>query len=67
MVTHNSRKCCQVCAAMDATGDTSAVLDSTVWRTASRSFALCYLRLYGLIQAIHAQHHSIILLRQLRR
>jgi hypothetical protein len=47
---------------MDSIGDTSAVLDSGVWRSPSRSFAFRYLRLYGLLQAVHAQQDSILFL-----
>jgi hypothetical protein len=47
---------------MDSIGDTAAVLDSSVWRVPSRSFAFRYLRLYGLLQAVHAQQDSILFL-----
>jgi hypothetical protein len=61
-LAHNTRRWYQVCAAMDSIGDTAAVLDSGVWRDPSRSFAFRYLRLYGLLQAVHAQQDSILFL-----
>ena len=56
---HSSRKWFQICAAMDTIGDTALVLDSDVWRRRGTSFPFRYLRLYGLLQAIHAQEDSI--------
>ena len=56
---YTDREWFQVCAAMDSIGDTALVLDSNVWRSRSRAFPNRYFRLYGLLQAIHAQQDSI--------
>ncbi len=49
----------KICAAMDSIGDTSLILDKTQLRRLRGGYAAKYLRLYGLLQAVHAQQDSI--------
>ena len=49
----------RICAAMDCIGDTSLILDRPELRRLTGGYAAQYLRLYGLLQAVHAQQDAI--------
>lgn len=57
--TFEERVWYQICAALDNVGDTAIILESPSWRKARGSFAAGYMRLYGLLQAVHSQQDSI--------